>query len=106
MSHHHRKRIDSVGSSASTSGDERQQQQQQQPTTVLSMTNTLKRRVNQKRIRIRQFYENLKQNERLMRESLVLSKADQSLWEWEIILKILRVSAVYFFSKFKIVYLI
>lgn len=79
-----RNRMDSVGSSASTSGDER-------PSTVLSMSNTL-RRVSQKRMRIRQFYENLKQNERLMRDSNVLQNADGQTWDWEVIVAILKVS--------------
>lgn len=73
-----RNRMDSVGSS--TSGDER-------PSTVL---HTLKR-VSQKRIRIRQFYENLRQNERLMRDSNVLANADGKTWDWDIIVAILRV---------------
>lgn len=82
-----RKRVNSVGSSASTSGDE-----QQRPSTVLSMTNTLKR-VSQKRSRLRQFYEMIKKNESLMRASGVFSNPDGVDWDWDMIITVLSVSA-------------
>lgn len=75
-----RRRLDSVGSSTSTSGDER---------TGLSLA-TLKR-ASIKRNKIRQFFANLQQNEKLMRDSNVLINEDGKAWDWDIIIAILRV---------------
>lgn len=76
-----RRRLDSFESSTSTSGDER------------SGLSTL-RRGSFKRSRLKQFFENMKHGEKLMRDSMVLQNDDGKVWDWDIIISILRSDAI------------
>lgn len=76
-----RRRLDSFESSTSTSGDER------------SGLSTL-RRGSFKRSKIKQFFENMKHGEKMMRDSNVLQNDDGKVWDWDIIIAILRSDAI------------
>lgn len=77
-----RRRLDSFESSASISGDERS-----------SGLSTM-RRGSFKRSRIKQFFENMKHGEKLIRDSMVLQNDDGKVWDWDIIISILRSDAI------------
>lgn len=74
-----RRRHDSVGSS--TSGTD-------EPMVGMSRSG---KRSSFKRNKIKLFFDNLKQNEKLMRDSNVLLTDDGQAWDWDIIVAILRV---------------
>lgn len=77
-----RRRLDSFESAASISGDERS-----------SGLSTM-RRGSFKRSRIKQFFENMKHGEKLIRDSMVLQNDDGKVWDWDIIISILRSDAI------------
>ena len=51
---------------------------------------TLNKRSSLKRYKFLQFFENFKENERLMRDSMVLLNKDPNTWDWDIVIGILR----------------
>ncbi|XP_062538285.1 rapamycin-insensitive companion of mTOR [Armigeres subalbatus] len=57
---------------------------------VVSGKNNSSKRSSLKRARFMQFFDNIKENERLIRDSNVLGNKDANMWDWDIVITIFR----------------